>query len=72
VTQTGGLVVLLAWIIFGAILALLAFFLLRPAKDPLDEVSAPTVDQPAAATGAAPAAEDRPGPGLAGPVLPED
>lgn len=28
-TQTGGLAVLYAWLIFGGMLALLAFFLLR-------------------------------------------
>jgi hypothetical protein len=45
-TQTGGLVVLLAWVIFGVILAVLAYFLLHPAKDPLEDVSTPTADQP--------------------------
>jgi hypothetical protein len=46
VTQTGGLVVLLAWIIFGVILAVLAYLLLRHEKDPLQDAGAPTVDHP--------------------------
>jgi hypothetical protein len=50
-TQTGGLVVLLAWAIFGVILAVGAYFVLRPAKDPLDDISAPTADMPAALPG---------------------
>jgi hypothetical protein len=33
-TQTGGLTVLLAWAIFGALLAVLAYLLLRHEKDP--------------------------------------
>lgn len=45
-TQTGGLVVLLAWILFGAILAVLAYLLLRHEKDPLQDAMTPTVDQP--------------------------
>jgi hypothetical protein len=59
-TQTGGLVVLLAWAIFAAILAVLAFILLRPAKDPLEDASAPTADRPAAPASPTPAAEGRP------------
>jgi hypothetical protein len=59
-TQTGGLVILLAWAIFGAILAVLAFLLLRPAKDPFEDISAPTADQPAAPRRATPAADARP------------
>jgi hypothetical protein len=54
-TQTGGLIILLAWAIFGAILAVLVFILLRPAKDPLEDISAPTADQPAAGQPTAPA-----------------
>jgi hypothetical protein len=45
-TQTGGLTVLLAWAIFGAILAVLAYLLLRREKDPLQDLAAPTADQP--------------------------
>jgi hypothetical protein len=40
-TQTGGLVILLAWAIFGALLAVLAWFLLRDARDPLDDQARP-------------------------------
>jgi hypothetical protein len=36
-TETGGLAVLFAWLIFAALLAVLAFFLLRPVSDPDDE-----------------------------------
>jgi hypothetical protein len=46
VTQTGGLIILYAWILFGAILAILAYLLLRHEKDPLQDVMTPTVDQP--------------------------
>jgi hypothetical protein len=46
VTQTGGLVILLAWTLFGAILAILAYLLLRHEKDPLQDVMTPTADQP--------------------------
>jgi uncharacterized membrane protein YedE/YeeE len=45
VTQTGGLVILLAWAIFGVILAALAYLLLRHEKDPLQDVTTPTLDQ---------------------------
>jgi hypothetical protein len=45
-TQTGGLTVLLAWAIFGALLAVLAYLLLRHGKDPLQDLAAPTADQP--------------------------
>jgi hypothetical protein len=44
-TQTGGLTILLAWAIFGAILAVLAYLLLRREKDPLEDVTRPTADQ---------------------------
>jgi hypothetical protein len=70
-TQTGGLVILLAWGIFAAILAVLAFLLLRPEKDPLEELSAPTSDHAAPAGGrpSAPKGNGRPaegGPGSSG------
>jgi hypothetical protein len=58
-TQTGGLVVLLAWALFGAILAVLAYFLLRPEKDPLQEIATPTADQGDSAGGAAPRTDDQ-------------
>jgi hypothetical protein len=44
-TQTGGLTVLLAWAIFGVIMAVLAYLLLRDEKDPLEDAAAPTADQ---------------------------
>jgi hypothetical protein len=40
-TQTGGLVILLAWAIFGALLAVLAYFLLRHERDPLNDQARP-------------------------------
>jgi hypothetical protein len=36
-TETGGLALLFAWLIFAALLAVLAFFVLRPASNPDDE-----------------------------------
>jgi hypothetical protein len=47
-TQTVGLTVLLAWAIFGALLAILAYLLLRKEKDSLEDAAAPTADQLAA------------------------
>jgi uncharacterized membrane protein YedE/YeeE len=44
-TQTGGLDILLAWTIFGAILAVLAYLLLRHEKDPFQDITTPTADQ---------------------------
>jgi hypothetical protein len=40
-TQTGGLVILLAWAIFGALLTALAYFLLRHKPDPLHDQERP-------------------------------
>jgi hypothetical protein len=51
VTQTGGLVVLLAWTIFAILLAILAYVLLRAERDPLQDLSAPTTDQSEATPG---------------------
>jgi hypothetical protein len=45
-TQTGGLAVLLAWVLFGALLAVLGYFLLRPMTDPRQEVRRHTDDPP--------------------------
>jgi hypothetical protein len=59
-TQTGGLVILSAWSIFVAILAVLAYVLLRTEKDPLQEISAATVDKPDQAN-TTPSAESQPG-----------
>jgi hypothetical protein len=53
-TQTGGLVILFAWTIFGSILAVLAYLLLRHGKDPLQDIAAPTADQPASPPGTSP------------------
>jgi hypothetical protein len=44
-TQTGGLTILFAWAIFAALLAVLAYLLLRHGKDPLEDAAAPTADQ---------------------------
>jgi hypothetical protein len=60
-TQTGGLVILLAWIIFGILLAILAYVLLRAEKDPLEDLSAVTVDHPDAPSGAADPGGSQPG-----------
>ena len=38
-TQTGGLVVLYAWLIFAALLAILAWLLLRHEQDPLHDLA---------------------------------
>ena len=40
-TQTGGLVVLFAWLIFAGLLAILAYLLLRHEQDPLDDQARP-------------------------------
>lgn len=44
-TDTGGLVVLFAWLIFTALLILLAFLVLRPSRGP-DEEARNTPDDP--------------------------
>jgi hypothetical protein len=59
-TQTGGLDILFAWVIFAAILAILAYVLLRAEKDPLHDLSAPTADKAAPAS-TTPPAESQPG-----------
>jgi hypothetical protein len=38
-TQTGGLVVLYAWLIFAALLAVLGYLLLRHEQDPLQDLA---------------------------------
>jgi hypothetical protein len=43
-TDTGGLAVLFAWLIFAALLGVLALFVLRPASDPDDEAERRTDD----------------------------
>jgi hypothetical protein len=38
-TQTGGLVILFAWLIFAGLLAILAYLLLRHEQDPLQDLT---------------------------------
>jgi hypothetical protein len=38
-TQTGGLVVLFAWLIFAGLLTILAYLLLRHESDPLHDLA---------------------------------
>ena len=40
-TQTGGLVILYAWLIFAGLLAILAYLLLRHEQDPLQDLTRP-------------------------------
>jgi hypothetical protein len=40
-TQTGGLTVLFAWLIFAGLLTILAYLLLRHEQDPLDDQDRP-------------------------------
>lgn len=62
-TQTGGLAVLLAWILFGALLAVLAYFLLRHERDPLQEIATSTIDEVAPPGGRQPADDEENSPG---------
>jgi hypothetical protein len=43
-TQTGGLVILCAWAIFAALLAVLGYLLLRHEQDPLQDLTRPGTD----------------------------
>jgi hypothetical protein len=43
-TQTGGLVILYAWLIFAGLLIILAYLLLRHEQDPLQDLSRPGPD----------------------------
>jgi hypothetical protein len=43
-TQTGGLVILYAWLIFAGLLAILAYLLLRHEQDPLQDLIRPGPD----------------------------
>ena len=43
-TQTGGLVILYAWLIFAGLLTILACLLLRHEQDPLHDLSRPGPD----------------------------
>ncbi len=47
-TETGGLAVLFAWLIFAALLGVLAFFVLRPASGSPDEEAQREPDDPPA------------------------
>lgn len=49
-TDTGGLAVLYAWLIFAFLLAVLAFFVLHPTAGP-DEEAQKQPDEPPASTG---------------------
>jgi hypothetical protein len=44
-TQTGGLVILYAWLIFAGLLAVLAYLLLRHEQDPLQDLNRPDRDE---------------------------
>ena len=60
-TQTGGLVILYAWLIFAGLLAILAYLLLRHEQDPLQDLSRPDPDdQDPAGTKPAPASQEDP------------
>ena len=48
-TQTGGLVILYAWLIFAGLLTILAYLLLRHEQDPQDLTRPGTDDQDQAA-----------------------
>jgi hypothetical protein len=43
-TQTGGLVILFAWLIFAGLLTILAYLLLRHEQDPLQDLTRPGTD----------------------------
>lgn len=44
-TQTDGLVILYAWVMFAVILAVLGYFLLRHEQDPLDDLRRPSSEE---------------------------
>lgn len=44
--ETGGFVILAAWLIFAALLATLSFFLLRPTRGPDEEADVRPEDPP--------------------------
>ena len=54
-TQTGGLVILYAWLIFAGLLAILAYLLLRHEQDPLQDLTRPGPDDDDAPVGSKPA-----------------
>jgi HAMP domain-containing protein len=53
-TQVGGLDVLLAWVLFGLLLLVLAWFVLRRHVDPIDEAARSTSEATGEATGEPP------------------
>ena len=58
-TQTGGLVILFAWLIFAGLLTVLACLLLRHEHDPLQDLTRPGTDGGApAGTKPAPGSRD--------------
>ena len=54
-TQTGGLVVLFAWLIFAGLLTILAYLLLRHEQDPLADLARPGPDDNDTPAGTKPA-----------------
>jgi hypothetical protein len=46
-TQTGGLVILYAWLIFAAFLAVLGYFVLRHEQDPWEDLDRSRADESA-------------------------
>ena len=56
-TQTGGLVILHAWLIFAGLLIILAYLLLRHEQDPLHDL-----DRPGSDNGDAPVEHREPAP----------
>jgi hypothetical protein len=61
-TQTGGLVVLYAWLIFAALLAVLGYLLLRHEQDPLHDLARSRPDNSDVPSGSrpAPSGQDEP------------
>ena len=57
-TQTGGLVILYAWLIFAGLLAILAYLLLRHEQDPLQDLTRPGTDDVPGGTKPAPGSRD--------------
>ena len=54
-TQTGGLVILFAWLIFAGLLTILAYLLLRHEQDPLHDLTRPGPDDDDVPVGTKPA-----------------
>jgi hypothetical protein len=58
-TETGGLVILYAWLIFAALLAVLGYLLLRHEQDPLQDLARSRPDDGNAPPGTRPATSAR-------------